>query len=89
MSKQKFQKIYTMEWINNILKMYFMVVAMNEIEEKTKEISEKWKSKMQEQGINKPTYKFYRQNQVELFNDFEELWRICKLEELEQLKLDF
>ena len=49
---------------------------------KTNEITEKWKSKMQEQGIDKLTYKFYRQNQVELFKDFEELWLLCKLEDL-------
>lgn len=55
---------------------------MNEIENKTKEIAEKWKSKMQEQGADKITYKFYRQNQVELFKDFEELWILCKLEGL-------
>lgn len=57
---------------------------MNEIENKTKEIAEKWKSKMQEQGIDKFTYKFYRQNQVELYKDFEELWHLCKLEESKQ-----
>ena len=51
---------------------------------KTNEITEKWKSKMQEQGIDKFTYKFYRQNQVELFKDFEELWLLCKLEDLKQ-----
>ena len=49
---------------------------------KTNEITKKWKSKMQEQGIDKLTYKFYRQNQVELFKDFEELWLLCKLEDL-------
>lgn len=57
-------------------------MIMNEIENKTKEIAEKWKSKMQEQGIDKFTYKFYRQNQVELYEDFEGLWHLCKLEEL-------
>ena len=55
---------------------------MSEVEKKTKEIIEKWKSKMQEQGIDKFTYKFYRQNQVELYGDFEELWLLCKLEDL-------
>lgn len=57
-------------------------MVMNEIEKKTQEISEKWKSKMQEQGVDNFTYKFYRQNQVELFKDFEELWLLCKLEDL-------
>lgn len=55
---------------------------MNEIEKKAKEIAEKWKSKMQKQGIDKFTYKFYRQNQVELYKDLEELWLLCKLEDL-------
>lgn len=57
-------------------------MIMNEIENKTKEIAEKWKSKMQEQCVDKFTYKFYRQNQVELYRDFEELWLLCKLEDL-------
>lgn len=57
---------------------------MNAIENKTKEITEKWRSKMQEQGVDKFTYKFYRQNQVELYEDFEELWLLCKLKELEE-----
>ena len=34
-------------------------MIMNEIERKTQEISEKWKSKMQEQGVDNFTYKFY------------------------------
>ena len=59
-------------------------MIMSEVEKKTKEISEKWKSKMQEQGIDKFSYKFYRQNKVELHEDFEELWHLCKLEECKQ-----
>lgn len=55
---------------------------MSEVEKKAKEIAEKWKSKMQEHGIDKFTYKFYRQNQVELCEDFVELWHLCKLEDL-------
>ena len=55
---------------------------MSEVEKKTKEIIEKWKSKIQEQGIDKFTYKFYRQNQVELYEDLEELWLLYKLEDL-------
>ena len=58
-------------------------MIMNEIENKIKEIDEKWKHKMQEQGVDKFTYKFYRQNRVELYEDFEELWHLCKLKELE------
>ena len=57
-------------------------MIMNAIENKTKEITEKWRTKMQEQGVDKFTYKFYRQNQTELFKDFEELWLLCKLEDL-------
>lgn len=57
-------------------------MIMNKIEKKVEEISEKWKSKIQEQGFDKFTYKFYRQNQVELYEDFEALWYLCKLEEL-------
>lgn len=57
-------------------------LIMNEVEKKAKEIAEKWKSKMQKQGIDKFTYKFYRQNQVELYKDLEELWLLCKLEDL-------
>lgn len=57
-------------------------MIMNKIEKKVEEISEKWKSKIQEQGFDKFTYKFYRQNQVELYEDFEVLWYLCKLEEL-------
>jgi hypothetical protein len=57
-------------------------MIMNEVEKKTQEISEKWKHKMQEQGVDKFTYKFYRQNQVELYEDFEDLWTLCKLEDL-------
>ena len=60
-------------------------MIMNEIEKKAKEISEKWKSKIQEQGIE-DMYKFYRKNQVELFEDFEELWLLCKLEGLKQVQ---
>ena len=37
---------------------------MNEVEKKINEIAEKWKHKMQEQDVDKYTYKFYRQNQV-------------------------
>ena len=54
---------------------------MSEVDKKAKEIAEKWKSKMQEQNTE-DMYKFYRRNQVELFNDFEELWLLCKLESL-------
>ena len=38
---------------------------------------------MQEQGIE-DFYKFYRNNKVEIFEDLEELWLLCKLEGLEQ-----
>lgn len=54
---------------------------MSELEKKKKEMVEKWKHKMQEQGFDKFTYKFYRQNQVELFNDYEELFRLRILED--------
>ena len=51
------------------------------IEKKTKEISEKWKSRIQEQSDGN-FYKFYRKHQFELFEDFEQLWLLYKLEEL-------
>lgn len=55
---------------------------MTKVEQKTEEIVNKWKAKMQEQNID-DKYKFYRMNQFELQKDLEELWLICKLEELE------
>jgi membrane protein insertase Oxa1/YidC/SpoIIIJ len=58
---------------------------MSEIEKKTKEISEKWKTKIQKQEIE-DMYKFYRENQVELFEDLEKLSLLCKLEELKQVQ---
>lgn len=66
---------------DEILKYEFLVVIMNEVEKKTKEISEKWKSQMQEQDTN-DMYRFYRKNKVEIFEDLEELWLLCKLEGL-------
>lgn len=54
---------------------------MTKVEQKTEEIVNKWKAKMQEQNIE-DKYKFYRMNQFELQKDLEELWLICKLEEL-------
>lgn len=54
---------------------------MTKVEQKTEEIVNKWKAKMQEQNIE-DKYKFYRMNQFELQKDLEELWFICKLEEL-------
>ena len=54
---------------------------MSEIEKKTEEIREKWKLEKQKQGIEDP-YKFYRLNQVMILEDLEELWTLCKLEEL-------
>jgi len=59
------------------------MLIMNEVKKKAKEISEKWKFKIKEQNIKDP-YKFYRKNQVELFEDLEELWFLCKLESLKQ-----
>jgi hypothetical protein len=58
---------------------------MSELEKKTKEISEKWKAKIQEQGIG-DIYKFYRKNQIEFFEDFEELWFLWKIEALKQIQ---
>ena len=55
---------------------------MSEVENKTKELVEKWKSKMQEQDIDKFTCEFYRQNKVEVYEDLAELWLLCKLEAL-------
>ena len=57
-------------------------MTMSKVEKKTKEIIEKWKSKMPKQGIDKFTYKFYRQNKIELYKDWEELWLLYKLEDL-------
>ena len=57
-------------------------MTMSKVEKKTKEIIEKWKSKMQKQGIDKFTYKFYRQNKIELYKDWGELWLLYKLEDL-------
>ena len=54
---------------------------MNEIEKKVEEIKEKWKSEKQKQGIE-DLYKFYRSNKVMIFEDLEELWLLCKLEDL-------
>lgn len=58
---------------------------MSEIEKKTKEISEKWKTKFKSEKIE-DMYKFYRKNQVELFEDLEKLSLLCKLEELKQVQ---
>ena len=54
---------------------------MNEVEKKIKEISEKWKHKIQEQDVDELTDKFYRQNKVELYKDLEEFWHLYNLEE--------
>lgn len=55
---------------------------MDNIENKVNEIKEKWKSEKKKQGIE-DFYKFYRSNKVMIFEDLEELWLLCKLEDLE------
>ena len=53
---------------------------MNKVEQMIKELSEKWKHKIQEQDINEFTDKFYRQNKVELYKDLEKFWHLYNLE---------
>ena len=53
-------------------------------EEKAAEFREKWRTRYEQSNI-KDFYKFYRLNYVELFNDFEELYLLCKEEKLNEI----
>ena len=50
-------------------------------EEKATELQQKWRTKYEQSSI-KDFYKFYRINQVEIYNDFEELDILYRIERM-------
>lgn len=50
-------------------------------EEKAAELQQKWRTKYEQSSI-KDFYKFYRINQVEIYNDFEELDILYRVERM-------